>query len=50
MKGYNQINLLNGYSKIATEIKNLSHLEQIKYFKQNIDESDLKIWWNSLNN
>ncbi|MDJ0661334.1 MAG: hypothetical protein QNJ42_17865 [Crocosphaera sp.] len=36
--------------KIATEIKNLSHSEQIKYFKQNIDESDLKIWWNSLNN
>lgn len=35
--------------KIATDIKNLSHSEQIKYFKQNIDESDFKIWWESLN-
>ena len=35
--------------KITTAIKNLSHSEQIKYFKQNIDESDLKIWGNSLN-
>ncbi len=35
--------------QIAREIKNLSHSEQIKYFQQNIDESDFKIWWESVN-
>ncbi len=34
--------------KIATDIKNLSHTEQIKYFQQNINKSDLKTWWESL--
>ncbi|CCQ49008.1 hypothetical protein WH8501_25250 [Crocosphaera watsonii WH 8501] len=49
-KGFNCLDFKqSSQEKIATEIKNLSHSEQIKYFKENIDESDLRIWWESLN-
>ncbi|MDJ0598942.1 MAG: hypothetical protein QNJ37_08905 [Crocosphaera sp.] len=49
-KGFDCLDLKqSNQEKIATEIKNLSYSEQIKYFKQHIDESDFKTWSNSLN-
>jgi len=36
--------------KIAEEMKNFSYLEQVEYLKKRINESDLKVWWESINN
>ncbi|MCA6513956.1 MAG: hypothetical protein IM577_00015 [Chitinophagaceae bacterium] len=36
--------------KIAKEMKNFSYLEQVEYLKKRINESDLKVWWESINN
>ena len=35
--------------KIYEDIKNLSIAEQITYFQETIENSDLKDWWQSLN-
>jgi len=31
-------------------MKNFSDLEQIEYLKKRINESDLKVWWECINN
>jgi hypothetical protein len=36
--------------KMAEDVKNLSYSDQIEYLKKKIDESDLKLWWESINN
>ena len=36
--------------KMAEEMKNLSYSEQVEYLHRKIKESDLKVWWESLNN
>lgn len=36
--------------KIAEEMKNLSYSEQVEYLKRKINESDLKTWWEAINN
>lgn len=36
--------------QIAEEITNMSYLEQVKFLKRKINESDLKAWWEAINN
>jgi len=31
-------------------MKNLSYSDQIEYLQKKINESDLKLWWESINN
>lgn len=31
-------------------MKNFSYLEQVEYLKKRINESDLKVWWEYINN
>ncbi len=35
--------------KIYEDIKNLSHAEQIAYFQDRIEKSNLRDWWQSIN-
>jgi len=36
--------------KMAEDMKNLSYSDQIEYLQKKINESDLKLWWESINN
>jgi hypothetical protein len=35
---------------MAEDMKNLSYSDQIEYLQKKINESDLKLWWESINN
>ena len=35
--------------KMAEDMKNLSYSDQIEYLQKKINESDLKLWWESIN-
>jgi hypothetical protein len=36
--------------KMTEDMKNLSYSDQIEYLQKKINESDLKLWWESINN
>jgi hypothetical protein len=36
--------------KMAEDMKNFSYSDQIEYLQKKINESDLKLWWESINN